>query len=410
MTGILVDAVRHARHAPSIFNTQPWQWRIGAGTAELWADPERWLEHTDPKGRLLLLSCGAAIHHAAVVVRAQGWEVAIDRLPAAAHGPIARLRLVPSGRRRGPGPASWLRAGWWQGRRPFGRAVMPSLVATSPDVAGTSSEELAGAVAQRRTDRRAFGAVGLDERTLVELRRAVEEQGVGLHLVRRDEVALLAAVTARAAEESAKHPWRVAELARWTHRPPGSGDGVPAATAVRDAPRRVPVRDFMRLDGLVQRDEAQRDEAQRDEAQRDERDERDEVQRARLSSGEKLPGTPRHNELLRGSRAAEIAGLDVGVGSDAGATYAVLCGDGDTPVDWLRAGEGLSALLLTATVRGVASSPMSEVVETPRTREMLAELVGGRRPYLVVRLGRAAETTPPPPAPRRRPDAHLTEF
>ncbi|MEU4425372.1 nitroreductase [Actinoplanes sp. NPDC024001] len=335
MTGILVDAVQHARHAPSIFNTQPWQWRIEAGSAELWADPERWLEHTDPDARMLLLSCGAAVHHVAVTVRAQGWNVEIDRLPEAGRGPLARLRLVPP--RLGVGLAARFRAGWWQGR-------------TSAATAGPEWEDLAAAIGRRRSDRRAFGPQPLEGRILADLRRAVAGQGVSLHLVRRDEVPLLAALTARAAEDAANHPWQAAELAHWTHRPAGSGDGVPLSTAVRNAPRRVPIRDF--------------------------------------------------------TAGKNFAGLEPGAGSDSGAAYAVLCGNADTPADWLRAGEALSALLLTATARGVASSIMSEVIESPRTREMLAGLVTGRRPYLVVRLGRPVDATALPAAPRR--PAHRT--
>ncbi|MEV6306667.1 nitroreductase [Actinoplanes sp. NPDC051861] len=397
MTGILVDAVRHARHAPSIFNTQPWQWHIGQGEAELRADPSRWLEHTDPNARMLLLSCGAAIHHAAVAVRAQGWDVDIARFPDGAAGPLARIRLV-SARGRYERLAAWLRAGWWQGRPPatetgfrpgFGFRTGTPLRTRPTD--GPEPEELAAAIARRRTDRRAFGPQPIDDKTLAELRRAVVGQGAGLHFVRKDAVPLLAALTARASAEAANHPWQVAELTHWTHRPTTAGDGVPATTAVQDAPRRVPIRDFAATGTPHSTVTTEKRRQPAPTAQ------------------------PRTQPADRNARAAEsdarpagIAGLDVGEGSDAGATYAVIFGTGDTPADWLRAGEALSALLLTATARNVASAPMSEVIETPRTRELLAGLIGGGRPYLVVRLGHATNPAPLPPAPRRRPDATIT--
>ena len=57
-------ATAAARHAPSILNTQPWRWRVSPGRLELFAEPRRHLAVTDPDGRLLLLSCGAVLHHA----------------------------------------------------------------------------------------------------------------------------------------------------------------------------------------------------------------------------------------------------------------------------------------------------------------------------------------------------------
>ncbi|MEU4749761.1 nitroreductase, partial [Micromonospora tulbaghiae] len=57
---VLEAAARQSLHAPSVFNTQPWRWRVTTDALELRADPDRQLAHTDPDGRLLMLSCGAA--------------------------------------------------------------------------------------------------------------------------------------------------------------------------------------------------------------------------------------------------------------------------------------------------------------------------------------------------------------
>ncbi|WP_433531637.1 nitroreductase family protein [Micromonospora sp. CA-263727] len=52
-----------ATRAPSVFNAQPWKWRIGGGVGQLSADRGRQIPSIDPDGRLLVLSCGAALHH-----------------------------------------------------------------------------------------------------------------------------------------------------------------------------------------------------------------------------------------------------------------------------------------------------------------------------------------------------------
>jgi nitroreductase len=61
---------------------------------------------------------------------------------------------------------------------------------------------------------------------------------------------------------------------------------------------------------------------------------------------------------------------------------------GDAPVDWLQAGRALAAVLLRATVDGVAASPMTQVLEVPRTREQLAHRLGlVGHPQMLLRLG-----------------------
>ena len=65
-------AMALATRAPSVHNTQPWRWRIGAHSMHLYAEQSLHLAHTDPDGRDLLISCGAALHHAAVALYALG--------------------------------------------------------------------------------------------------------------------------------------------------------------------------------------------------------------------------------------------------------------------------------------------------------------------------------------------------
>ncbi|GAA1608366.1 Acg family FMN-binding oxidoreductase [Actinoplanes couchii] len=297
-TAVLAHAARQARHAPSILNTQPWQWRIGRHTAELRFDPERLLDHVDPDRHLALLSCGAALHHAVVTIRAQGWDATVERSagPHRQDRPLARITLA--------------------------------------GVTAAAFGDLAAAVPHRRTDRRAFGAQPPGDAIVDELRRVVLPHGFDTHPVRRDEVPLLAAATARAASDAARRPGHTAEVVRWA-------SGGSSAGGIRPVPMRA------------------------------------------------------------------LHGPATGDG-DVGARYLVL--HGTVADDWLRAGEALSALLLTATVRGVACSPMTELVEAPWPRGLLATLVGGTiHPYLVLRIGYPVDDEPPPAA-ARRPEAETTSY
>src|SRR6478735_1690911 len=74
-------AVALANRAPSVHNSQPWRWRIGPTTLHLFADPARALPATDPDGRDLRISCGAALNHLRVALLAAGWDTRVHRLP-----------------------------------------------------------------------------------------------------------------------------------------------------------------------------------------------------------------------------------------------------------------------------------------------------------------------------------------
>src|SRR5690242_17336313 len=85
-------AAEAARYAPSILSTQPWRWRVRPGRMELFAEPRRQLGVTDPDGRLLILSCGTALHHACVALAAKGWTARVVRTPSMfTTGPLAVL-------------------------------------------------------------------------------------------------------------------------------------------------------------------------------------------------------------------------------------------------------------------------------------------------------------------------------
>jgi nitroreductase len=209
-TQALVRAVAVAGRAPSIHNTQPWLWRLGDGVGELYAQRSRQLGVTDPDGRLLVVSCGAALHHARLALTAEGWQGDVDRLPEP-NDPDLLARLWPSD------PAA-----------PRAAAVRQS-----------------HAVHLRFTDRRPVTTTPVDDSTLTAICAAAEAEGTWLRLLRRDQVIELAAAAAHAQQtERADTAW-LAELAYWTGGTRPTGLGVPDR-AIPDRPTQttIPGRDF----------------------------------------------------------------------------------------------------------------------------------------------------------------------
>lgn len=69
----------------------------------------------------------------------------------------------------------------------------------------------------------------------------------------------------------------------------------------------------------------------------------------------------------------------------------------------LRCGEKLSAVLLEATMAGMATCPLTHITEHPESRQVVAELIGqDTTPQVLVRVGLAPSIDDvPPPTPRR---------
>jgi nitroreductase len=138
----------------------------------------------------------------------------------------------------------------------------------------------------------------------------------------------------------------------------------------------------------------------------------DEILRLIMAS-EPAPGiTPDeaqwYDELARWAGRDRIvgSGRDTGLRRHAGAqdraaAFAVLYGPGDMRLDWLRAGEALSAAWLAATAMQASVLPFSAPIERPAARESLVRTVGHLgHPYLVVRLGRHPGPRVAPHSPR----------
>ncbi|HUB42523.1 MAG TPA: hypothetical protein VMA72_27025 [Streptosporangiaceae bacterium] len=211
-----------AARAPSLHNTQPWQFRVHGDTIELLADPGRQLRQLDPDGRELMISCGAALFGLRLGLRSLGLLPVTELLPDPALPLLAgRVRVA-------------------------GRAAMNKVEA-----------ELVAAVPHRHTHRGAFTPGEVAARLLDALVADAAAEGTELLLVDQsdpdDRTALtdqLAGLVAAAAVEQQSDPDVTAELQQWV-RAPGSQarDGVPAWASgprpdVPPLPSRLPPRDF----------------------------------------------------------------------------------------------------------------------------------------------------------------------
>lgn len=209
-TPALTAAAEAAGHAPSIHNTQPWHWRVTGDVLELYTEPARQLATSDPDGRLMVLSCGAALHHARTALAAEGWTSDIDRLPDLSRPTLlARVRVT--------------------GRAESDPHAMRHLQT----------------IRIRHTDRRPVADTPVDPGVLDAVRGAVEAEHSWLHLMRRDDVLDLAAAAGRAQTLETFDPqWRD-EMAYWAGGERSDGLGIPDTAIPAEAPQTtVPGRDF----------------------------------------------------------------------------------------------------------------------------------------------------------------------
>jgi hypothetical protein len=211
--GMLQWAATIAQAAPSIFNTQPWRWQIDAPLLHLYADRTRQLQVADPDGRLLTVSCGAALHHACTALAVAGCEPQVTVLPDPGDPDLlAEIRLMA------------------------GHHMAPHEI------------NAFGGIAHRHTDRRNFTDQPVNADALARISAAATREHAHLHLVPDSQIATVALAAVQASALQLSDPAYRMELAAWTHRPAWSGDGVPSETAVAQGPRRVPVRDFAPFD------------------------------------------------------------------------------------------------------------------------------------------------------------------
>ena len=100
-TEVIKDAVSSACRAPSLHNSQPWQWLFNRGQLRLFLDPSR-VTNTDQFAREALISCGAALDHLRVAMAATGWHAKVDRFPDPNNPNHLASLILPDGLCDGP--------------------------------------------------------------------------------------------------------------------------------------------------------------------------------------------------------------------------------------------------------------------------------------------------------------------
>ena len=205
--------IRMAARAPSLHNTQPWRFKVGARAIALSADPRRQLRE-DPDGREMLVSCGATLYGLRLGVRSLGYLPEVELFPEP-----ARRRLL-----------AWVRLGC--------AAPMTS-----------DERQMLQAVPHRHTHRGPFEPGSPPGGLLTRLRDDVTAEGATLIVVKTGPASeKLAAILADWSARQDTNPVARAETRRWT-REAGSEarDGVPAhafPAAPGREPGRLPERDF----------------------------------------------------------------------------------------------------------------------------------------------------------------------
>ncbi len=295
-------AVSRAVFAPSSHNTQPWQFRVRGATLDLLADRTRSLPVVDPDGRELAISCGAALFHLRMALRAESLDVSVTLRPESTNGDLLARLMV----RAGAPPTDDERA-------------------------------LAAAMVGRHTARGAYLGLDLPEDFLARAQRDAAQEGARFILLTGEtaRVELVALVMEGDHQQWSDPPFR-RELASWMR----SND-----STARDGL-------FGFAGGL------------------------DNVESHLAPLAARL--------LDLGSRQA-IRDRDLADGSP---VFAVVCTDGDSALDWIRAGEALDRVLLRAESEDIVVGFLNQPVEVSELRPRLRELIGqAGYPQAVVRMG-----------------------
>jgi hypothetical protein len=203
-----------AARAPSVHNSQPWQFRVDEDAVELWCDPRRKVA-ADPIGREMLISCGAALFGLRLAVRSLGYQPVVDLLP-----DRSRLRLI----------------------------ARVGITEAAP--MDTLERRMLAAVPRRHTHRGPFSPGPLPAGLLAGLQNDALTEGAVLALITGELAYQRLAHIAGAAARLGDHDPAAREAIRtWTRSPESAArDGVPA-TALAAVPRqarpgRLPQRDF----------------------------------------------------------------------------------------------------------------------------------------------------------------------
>ena len=298
-------AALFAGQAPSLHNSQPWHWYVRPDGLDLRLERSRTLRVGDPRSRLAILSCGAALHNARIHLAAAGWQVDTVRVPDP-DDPDLLARLL------------------------LGDQAPRDLDAI----------RMVRAADRRHTDRRTTPAAPLDLHRAHTVRQAVRREGAELTVLRPHQVFTLAGAAEHAYGVEAADPARQREATAWIGGDRSLGSGIPASALPADLYRDASPTHLMRRPGSA------------------------------------LIAESHHHA----------------------AVFAALCTDGDGRLDWLTAGEALSAGWLAATTLGVAVLPLSIVTEVAASRDRVRALLAtAGNPQLALRLAAGDAVGPPTP-------------
>ena len=176
--GTLRTVLTLANRAPSIHNTQPWRWRVGTASLDLYSEPDMQLRSTDPDGRDLIVSCGAALHHCVVALAAMGWQAKVNRLP----DPDDPRHLAT--------------------------------IEVQPHIPDHADIALAAAIPRRRTDRRAYSSWPVAGGDIALMAARAARSGVMLRQV--DALDRMKAIVAQAVSDHATNHDYLNELTTWS--------------------------------------------------------------------------------------------------------------------------------------------------------------------------------------------------
>jgi hypothetical protein len=201
-TRLIKDAVRSACRAPSLHNSQPWQWVANNGRLELFLDSSREML-SDRSGREALIGCGAALDHLRVATAAAGWQAHVARLP-----------------------------------NPNDPNHLASIDFTPMDYVTEGHRRRAGAIKARRTDRLPFIAPMQREALEPLLRSAIDNaiDNEAVHLdVLPDEVRHRLAQASQLAESLRLYDSTYHSELRWWTSPFEGAEGIPYTSLVSAA-------------------------------------------------------------------------------------------------------------------------------------------------------------------------------
>jgi nitroreductase len=269
--GIIRRLIDAAAAAPSIHNTQPWQFRVTGDIIEVHGDPDRMLWVADPRGRALHLSCGAALFNLRLAIRMMGARPLTWPLPDPAGEPtlLAAVRLADG---RPPAP---------------------------------QERELFEAITLRHTSRAPFSGHPVPAPVQTRLEQEARLEFALLRLLSVNDATTVLDLAAAASQALAANFDHRAELGHWIAIT--GDDGIPARALGSHPDRQpAPVRDF-----------------------------------SYASPATALPAATFEQQPQ----------------------LAVLSTARDEPADWLRAGQALQRVLLTATTSGVATSFLYQPIE-----------------------------------------------